>query len=115
MDQVRKFHRILNEENGNIVADQIEISFGCVELNGKPSHIACQVARSALSCYGGKTHKNRSLDLWIREERGLGDLFHGLIWLKIAVSARTSRVDDALGYSLVVEMRDFLSKNKIFE
>src|SRR5271154_6844573 len=103
MDQVRKFHRVLNEENRNIVADQIEISFGCVELDSKPSHIACQIARSALSCHSGKPHKNGSFNLWIRKERGLGDLFHGLIWLKIAVSTGPSRVDDTLGYSLMIE------------
>ena len=43
VNQVRKFHRILDEEHRNVVADQIPIALVGVELHREATHIARRV------------------------------------------------------------------------
>jgi hypothetical protein len=46
MNEVGELHRVLDEENRNIVADQIEIALPGIEFGGETTHIARQVART---------------------------------------------------------------------
>ena len=43
MDQIRKFHRVLNEKDGNVVADEIEVSFLGVKFHGKAAYVSREV------------------------------------------------------------------------
>lgn len=43
MDDIRELDGILDEENGHVVADEIPISFLCVELHGKSTNITNSV------------------------------------------------------------------------
>lgn len=45
MDEVRKFHCFLDEEDRNIVPDEIPIPFLSVELDCKSAHIANSILR----------------------------------------------------------------------
>ena len=46
MNQVGKFHRVLNEENRNIVADQIEIALVGIKLHRETAHVARGIGRA---------------------------------------------------------------------
>ena len=46
MDEVGEFHRILDEEDRDIVADEIPIAFLGVELHREAAHVACEVERA---------------------------------------------------------------------
>ena len=51
MNDVGKFHGVLNEENWNIVSNDIPIAFLCIELDGKASDIPNSVCRSTTTKY----------------------------------------------------------------
>src|SRR5271170_3751326 len=115
MNQVRKLHGILDKKYGNIISDQVEVTFRRVELNREPSYVACQVGGSALTRNRGKPDKNGSLDRWIGEKCGLGELLHRMVWLKISMSAGPACLNDTFRCALVIEMGDLLAENEVFQ
>jgi hypothetical protein len=44
-----------------------------------------------------------------------GNLLHGFVRLKVTMSTRITCVDNPFGRALMVEVRDLLSKNEVFE
>jgi hypothetical protein len=93
VDEVRKLHRVLDEEDRDVVADQIPVAFVGVELHGE----AADVARG------------------VGEDRGAGVLVERLETLEVAVRGRASRVDDPLGNALVVEVSDLLAEDEVLQ
>jgi hypothetical protein len=115
MDEIGKLDRILNEEDGNVVADEVEIALVSIEFDGEASGIAgacplpprrrrrSRTARTVLfSCLSQQGTK-RALD---EESDG---------HLKVTVSPRATRVNNTFWNSLMVEMRDFLAESKILQ
>ena len=62
VDEVGKFYRVLNKKDRNVVADEIEIAFVGVKLDGETAHVARQIGRAARTGDGRKTHENRRFD-----------------------------------------------------
>jgi len=60
VNDVRKFHRILNEEYWNIVSDDIPVTLFCVELDCKASNISDGVCASTATKNGRESNENRS-------------------------------------------------------
>ena len=52
MDQVRKLHRILDEKDRDVVADQIPVALVRVELHRETAHVPNGIRRAALTGYG---------------------------------------------------------------
>jgi hypothetical protein len=51
MNNVRELNCVLNEENRNIVADEIEVALRSVELCGKSTNVSYSISRSyTLTC-----------------------------------------------------------------
>ena len=46
MNDVGKLDRVLNEENGNVVADEIPVALFRIQLDGEPAHIAREIERT---------------------------------------------------------------------
>jgi hypothetical protein len=46
MNEVRKFNRIADEEDGRVIADQIIVAFFRIELHGKSTRIAHRIGRA---------------------------------------------------------------------
>ena len=46
MDQIGKLDGVLNEKHRDIVADEIEVAFVGVELDGEAAHVTRQVDRA---------------------------------------------------------------------
>ena len=44
VDQIGKLHRVLNKEDGNVVADDVEVSFVGVKLDCESAHVARQIS-----------------------------------------------------------------------
>ena len=63
MDQIREFHRILDEEDRDVVAHQVVIPFLRVKLHGEAARIPRQITGTSGPGDGRKTHKDRGLDL----------------------------------------------------
>src|SRR5665811_1832680 len=115
MDEIRKFDGILDEENRYVVADQIPVTFLSVKLNGKSAYITRGIYRTRAACDGRYTSKNGCLLTYLGEYPGGGVLFQRGGQLEESMHARRSRVNDTLGNTLVIEMRDFFAEDEIFQ
>ena len=59
--QVGKLHRVLDEEDRDVVADQIPVAFVRVELHREAADVARGVGRAALAEHGREAHEHRRL------------------------------------------------------
>ena len=87
MDEVRELHRVLDEEHGNVVADEIPVAFVGVELDREAAHVARGVGRAALARDRRKAHEYRRALARFREYRGAGEIGQRLVALEVAVRA----------------------------
>ena len=115
VDEVGKLHRVLDEEDGDVVADQIPVAFVGVELDGEAAHVARRVGRAALAGDGREAHEHRRALAGLGKERGARVLRQRLVALEVAVRRRAARVHDALGNALVIEVGDLLAQDEVFE
>lgn len=115
MNEVWKFHCVLDGEYRNIVSNQIENSFIGVEFHCKSPNISCKVGRSSGSRHGRETNKYGSGSGGICKDSRLGELLLTFIKLKNAVGGASACMYDTFRYALVVEMRDFFPEDKIFK
>ena len=115
MDQIRELHRVLDEEHRNVVADQIPVTGIGVELDGESTNVSRGIDRAALAGHGREADEYRrhlSLFLERRRHREVGDRLGAL---EEPVRARAARVNDPLRDPFVVEVRDFLAQDEVFE
>jgi hypothetical protein len=59
MHQVGELHRVLDEEDRDVVAHQVPVAFVGVELDGKAAHIARRIGRAAFAGDGGEAGEHR--------------------------------------------------------
>ena len=64
MNEVRELDRILDKEDRHIVADEIEVSFLGIKLDGEATHVPREVGRTARS---DMTHMIMCMDSGINE------------------------------------------------
>ncbi|MNL39333.1 hypothetical protein D3C87_1616070 [compost metagenome] len=113
--QVRELHRVLDEEDRHVVADQVPVAFVGIELDGKAAHVARGVLGPPLARHRGKAHEHRrALAFFCKQGRG-GQIGQGLVALEVTVGGRAARVHDALGNALVVEVRNFFTQDEVFQ
>ena len=115
MDEVRKLDRILNKEDGDVVADQIPDAFVRVELDGKSANIARRIGGSPRSGNRRKADEDGRLLRRVAEQLRLGEMGQVFVDLEIAVRRRPARVNDPLRDPLVVEVCDLLAEVEIFK
>ena len=86
MDKVGKLHRILDEEDRNVVADDVEVAFVGVELGGEPSHVTGRVDGSTLASNSREANKNWRLLARLAQEGSPRERRQRLVALEKAVS-----------------------------
>jgi len=64
---IGKLDGILDEENGDIIANNIPVPLGCVELNSKSSYITHSVSTTARSLDGAEAYEYGSCPRRISE------------------------------------------------
>ena len=69
MDEIGKLDRILDEEDGNVVADEVEIALVGVELDREAAHIAGHVSRPGAAGDGREPREDFRFLAFLREER----------------------------------------------
>ena len=113
--QVGELHRVLDEEDRDVVADDVEVPLVGVELRGEPADVARRVDGAALARDGREAHEDRRALALLGQERGPRVLLHRLVALEEAVRGRAAGVDDPLGDALVVEVGDLLAEDEVFQ
>ena len=115
MDQIRKLHRVLDEEDRDVVADEIPIPFVRVELHREPTHVPGGVGRTSFAEDGRKADEDRCLFPNFTKERRAGELGDSLGTFEDAVRRGAARMHNPLGDAFVVEVSDLLPKDEVLE
>ena len=114
--QVRKLHRVLDEEDRDVVADQIPVAFVGVELHGEAADVARGVGRARARRARSRSGRRPASACRLRRTATRAcTRSSGLRALEVPVRRRAARVDDALGNPFVVEVRDLLAKDEVLE
>ena len=115
VDEVGKLHRVLDEEDRDVVADEIPVAFVRVELHGEATDIPRGVGRATLAEDRREAHEDRCLFADFAEERGARELRDRLGAFEDAVRRGAARMDNPLGDALVIEVGDLLPKDEVLE
>ncbi|CAJ8857246.1 Uncharacterised protein [Burkholderia pseudomallei] len=113
--EIRELDRILNEEHRHVVAHEIVVALVGVELHGEAAHVAHRVGGAARALHRREAHVHGRFLRRVLQERGLRVLGHRFVDAEHAVRGRAARVHDALRNALVIEMRDLLAHDEVFE
>jgi len=112
MDQVGELEPVLDEEDRDVVADQIEIAFVRVELGGETADVPSSVGRAT-----GPGHRRESHEDWrlgaLAQEAGRTQVVEPRRCGEDAVGAGPTGVDHPLGDALVVEVGDLLAEVEV--
>ena len=116
MDEVGKFDGVLNEEDGDVVADEVPVAFLGVELHCKAANVAREVERSLAAGDGREANKGRrvfSPTRWKMSARVMSDSDFGQ--LEKAMRTIAAGMHDALGDALMIEVEDFLAEVEVLD
>ncbi len=108
-DEVGELHRITQEEDGGVVADQVEVALGGVELQREAADVTPGVGGAELTGDGREAVQHAGLDARL-EEGGLGVLRDVLGGLELAEGAGALRVRATLGHVHPVEVSEGLDE-----
>jgi hypothetical protein len=109
MDDVWKLDAVLNEEDRNVVADEVEVALVGVELHREATGVPDGVGRAAGAEHRREPAEYVGLLALGGQEVGASDVGGVAVGLERAVSGRATRVHDALGDAFVVEVGDLLA------
>ncbi len=109
MHEIGKLHRVLDEEHGDVIAHEIPVALVRIELHGESAHVASGIRGTPLAQHRRKANEDRRLFADLRQQRRSRECRQGGGAFEVAVRRRPSRVHDALGDALMVEMRDLLA------
>jgi hypothetical protein len=115
VNEVGELVGVLDEEHRHVVADEVPHAFRCIEFYREAAHVARRVGGAARAGDGGEAHEHRRLHRRVLQRRGHRDRGLALIDLEEAMGGRAASMDDALGNTLMVEMRDLLTHQDVFE
>ena len=68
-DEVLKLHRVADEEDGGVVANDVQVAFARIEPDREASRIAPRIGRSPLPCHGGETDQHIGLNTGLEDGR----------------------------------------------
>ena len=114
MDEVGEFHRVLDGEHRQVVADQVEVAFLRVELDREAANVARRVHAAGTAGDRGEAAEHRDAPLLGKELRG-GVLRQRLRQLKVAVRRRAARMHDPFRDALMVEVGDLLAEDEVLQ
>ena len=108
-DEVRELHRVADEEDRGVVADEVVVALGRVELQREAARVAPGVGGALLAGDGGEARQHLGLHAGL-EERGLGVLRDVLGGLELTERTRALGVHVALRHALAVEVRHLVQE-----
>jgi hypothetical protein len=115
VDQVGELDRVLDEEDGDVVADEVEDAVLGVELDGEAAGVAGGVGGAARAGDGGEADEHGGLLAGLAEELGGAELGERLVDLEVAVGGGAAGVHGSFGDPLVVEVGDLFAEDEVLE
>ena len=115
MDKVGEFDRILDEEDRDVVADEVEIALIGIEFHRETANVARHVSGSGAARHRGEADKYLGLLGGVLQETGLCQPRHRFCRLEISMRTGAARVHDALRNPFMVEMGDLFAQDEVFE
>ncbi len=115
MDEIGEFDRVLDEEHRDVVADQVPVAFLRIQLDGEAAHVARRVHRSCTARDGGEACEHRRAFAHLGQYLRRCELGQRVGELEESVYGGSARVDDAFRDAFVIEVRDLLAENEVFE
>lgn len=106
MDNVWKLDRILNEEDGNVISNNIPVALLGIELDRKATNIAHSIGRAAAAQDRRESDKDGRFAGGICQDTGRSDVCGRLKQRELAMGTRSARVDDTLWNAFVVKAMD---------
>ena len=115
MDEIGKLDCVLDEEDRNVVANEVEIALVRVKFDCKAAHIARHIPCARAAGDSREPREDFRFLAFLGEERRSRQMRNRIGHLEIAMSARSTGVHDALRNSLMIKMRNLLAKSEILE
>lgn len=78
VDKIGELHGVLDEEDGDVVANNVPVALLGVEFDGKTSNISNRVSTASASEDGGEAEEDRRLAGCVRQHRGVCDVLETL-------------------------------------
>ena len=113
-DEVLELHRVLDEEDRGVVADEIVVAFGGVELDREPARVPPGVGGSPLPRHGREPNDQAGRGAGL-EHRRLGELAYVVRHLEPAECAAALGVRLPLRDPLPVELGHLLDQVAVLE
>lgn len=105
VDEIRKLDGVLDEEDGDVVADEVPVAFFRIHLHSKAADVASQIGRSFVASNGREADEHRRFFTGALEEVGPGVGRKRPISLKETMRAVTASVNHTFRNTFVVEMK----------
>lgn len=96
VDDIGELESILDEENRNVVADNVPVTFLGVELHGKSTNISDGIRTASASQDCGETNEDRGCTRGIGQNTSRSDIRGTLEELESTKGASASGVDNTL-------------------
>ena len=106
MDDIGELHRILDEENGNVVSNNVPIALVRVKLDCEATNITDRISGATATQHGREANENGGLARGIGKDAGRSNIRRRLEKSKLSVSTCAAGVDNALWDALMVEAVD---------
>src|SRR5262249_8566460 len=115
VNKIGKLHRILDEEDWNVVADDVPVALLRIELDRKAANVPRQIRRTLAAGHRRKAdERGRSLARALENVR-TRELGERLISLEESVRSIASRMDDPLRDAFVIEMEQFFAEMEVLQ
>ncbi len=108
-DEVRELHRVADEEHRGVVADEVVVALGRVELQREAARVAPGVGGALLAGHRGEAGQHLGLHAGL-EQRRLGVRRDVLGGLELTERAGALGVHVALRHALAVEVRHLVQE-----
>ncbi len=115
MDEVRELDPVLDEEDGDVVADEVPVALVGVELHGEPPDVPGSVRRAARSEHRREAHEGPRDGARVGEDACARDLGQRLVELEAPMGTGPPSVHHPLGDPLVIEVGDLLPQVVVLE
>ena len=115
MDEVWKLNRILDEKDGDIVADKVPVALLRIELDREAPNVASEVEGAFRARDSREADESRRLLAHALEDVCAADVGQTVGQLEEAVGTVAARVNDPFGDALMVEMEDFLAEVEVLQ